>query len=76
MKSEIENFVIRKVKFFRLNHKMSQADLAFKLGVSYGFIGRIESDKYPDKYNLNHINKLSIIFNCSPKDFLPENACI
>ena len=73
MKTDIENHVIQKVKSLRLESKMSQADLAFKLGVSYGFIGRIESEKYPDKYNLNHINKLAAIFNCSPKEFLPEN---
>ncbi len=71
-KSNIELFVIEKVKEFRINKGISQADLACKLGVSYGFIGKIESPKYPTKYNLNHINKLAEIFNCSPKDFLPD----
>lgn len=73
IKTEIENFVIDKVKEYRISLKMSQSDLAFKLNVSPGFIGKVESRKSPTKYNLNHINLLAEIFNCSPKDFLPEN---
>ncbi|HEY1018624.1 MAG TPA: helix-turn-helix transcriptional regulator [Sediminibacterium sp.] len=56
----------------RLEQGMSQADLAFKLGVSYGFIGQVESKKFPSKYNIDHLDKLAFIFKCSPKDFLPE----
>lgn len=70
-KSEIELYVINKVKEMRLNANMSQKDLAFKLDLSVGFLGHIESPKKPAKYNLNHINKLAEIFNCSPQDFLP-----
>lgn len=44
------------------------------LDVSFGFIGNIENPKYSAKYNLNHINKLAFIFECSPKDFLPLKA--
>jgi transcriptional regulator with XRE-family HTH domain len=51
---------------------MSQVDLAFRLGVSYGFIGQVESINYPAKYNINHLDKLASVFSCSPKDFLPE----
>jgi len=54
--------------------KLSPAELAFKLNVSLGFVGQVESLKYPAKYNLNHINKLSQIFKCSPKEFLPQEA--
>lgn len=73
IKTDIENFVIDKVKEYRISLKMSQSDLAFRLNVSTGFIGKVESKKFPSKYNLNHINQLAEIFNCSPKDFLPEN---
>ncbi len=73
-KTKIELFVIEKVKEYRVIFNYSQSDLAVRLDVSDGFIGKIESPKFPDKYNLNHINKLAKIFNCSPKDFLPENC--
>ncbi|MGJ1378739.1 helix-turn-helix domain-containing protein [Sphingobacterium multivorum] len=75
-KSEIELYVIRKVKFMREERGISQAQLAYLLDLSIGFIGHVESPKYPAKYNLNHLNKLAKIFECSPKDFLPETYFI
>lgn len=71
VKSEIELFVINKARSLRENANISQSELAFELGVSNGFIGQVESTKSPSKYNLDHIDKLAIIFKCSPKDFLP-----
>ena len=68
----IEQFVIEKVKQFRLKAGISQAELAFRIGVSLSFIGSVESYNAPSKYNLNHLNKFAEIFNCSPKDFFPE----
>lgn len=73
-KTKIELFVISKVREKREQAKLSQAELAFKLDVSLGFIGQAESTNHPSKYNLNHINKLAEIFKCSPKDFLPDAA--
>jgi transcriptional regulator with XRE-family HTH domain len=72
LKSDIEVYVIKKVKEKREALKMSQSELAVQLDLSDGFIGQIESSKYPAKYNLNHLNKLAIIFKCSVKDFLPD----
>jgi len=71
-KSEIELFVINKVREMRIKLNISQADLAHKLDLSVGFIGHVESLKHRAKYNLNHINKLAKIFNCSFQDFFPE----
>ena len=70
----IDQFVIDKVKELRKEHKMSQRDLAVELDMSHGFISDVESPKERAKYNLNHINTLAKIFECSPKDFLPENS--
>jgi transcriptional regulator with XRE-family HTH domain len=70
--TNIEQFVIEKVKENRLKLNISQAELAFRIGVSPGFIGNVESSKFSAKYNLNHLNKFAEVFNCSPKDFLPE----
>ncbi|WP_254780143.1 helix-turn-helix domain-containing protein [Mucilaginibacter sp. NFR10] len=56
----------------REQHNLSQSELAVRLDVSNGFIGQAESSRSPTKYNLNHLNQLAIIFDCSIKDFIPE----
>lgn len=72
MKSKIDHYVINKVKEKRLEMNLSQADLAYELKVSVGFIGKIENDKYPSHYNIKHLNQLAKILDCSPQDFLPK----
>lgn len=72
MKSKIDQFVISKVKERRLEKNVSQADLANELGMSVGFIGKVESSKYPSHYNIKHLNQLAKILECSPQDFLPK----
>lgn len=56
----------------RIEHKMSQATLGFCSNLSKSFIRDVESDSTDSKYNLNHINEFAKVFNCSPKDFLPD----
>ena len=73
MAKGIDQYVIDKVREKRLEHRISQLELANELGLSVGFIGKIESDKYLSHYNIKHLNKLAIILKCSPRDFLPEN---
>lgn len=72
--AEIEKYVIQQVKLRRIELGISQADLAYKMEVSEGFIGNIENPNYPEKYNLRHINKLAKVLKCSPKDFLPDKS--
>lgn len=72
-KTEIEQFVIDKIREIRIQKGYSQDDVAEFLDTSRGFIGQVESPNHPSKYNFNHINKLAIALKCSPKDFLPEN---
>ncbi|MFN8288718.1 MAG: helix-turn-helix transcriptional regulator [Chitinophagaceae bacterium] len=74
MKSPIDLYVIEQVKAFREERGLSQAELAFELGVSIGFIGQVESPRYPAHYNLKHLNELARILKCSPKDFLPKKT--
>jgi transcriptional regulator with XRE-family HTH domain len=71
-KTNIELYVINKVKEFRMRQNISQADLAFQLDVTNGFVGQVETPTHPAKYNLNHLNKLAEILGCSIKDFLPD----
>jgi transcriptional regulator with XRE-family HTH domain len=72
LKSDIEAYVINKVREKREALKLTQSELASELNLSNGFIGQVESSKYPAKYNLNHLNQLAIIFKCSIKDFFPD----
>lgn len=71
-KTELDLYVIEKVKEFRNTKKIPQKELSIKMGFSEGFVGHIENPKRRDKYNLHHLNILAKIFKCSPRDFLPE----
>ena len=72
MKTKIDLYVIAKVKERRLEKNISQAELANELGMSVGFIGKVESPKYPSHYNIKHLNQLAKILDCSPQEFLPK----
>lgn len=72
MNSKIDTYVINKVREMRLEKNISQVDLANELGMSPGFIGKVESSKYPSHYNIKHLNQLAKILGCSPQDFLPK----
>lgn len=72
--TQIEEFVINKVKELRIVRGLSQEDIARMLDTTRGFVGMIESSKHNAKYNLNHINLLADEFDVSPKDFLPLNS--
>jgi transcriptional regulator with XRE-family HTH domain len=56
----------------RIELQLTQADLAFELGMSVGFVGMVESKNYKSHYNLAHLNELARILKCSPQDFLPK----
>ncbi len=71
--SVIEDFVINAVKEMWLRKSISQTGLVHLMEVSEGFIGNVESPNYRAKYNINHLNELAKIFECSPRDFLPKN---
>jgi transcriptional regulator with XRE-family HTH domain len=70
--SDIEIYVISVARKLRIENGFTQSDLAFRMGLSSGFVGKVESSTSTTKYNLNHIQELSKIFNVSPKVFLPE----
>lgn len=72
MKTKVDQYVINQVKDKRVASNLSQADLAYELGMSVGFIGKVESTKYSSHYNLKHLNDLAKILKCSPQDFLPK----
>jgi transcriptional regulator with XRE-family HTH domain len=74
MRSEIEQYIIDKVREIRIAKKISQATIAYGLGFeSTSYVGEIESSKNDDAYNIDHLNTIAKILNCSPKDFWPES---
>jgi transcriptional regulator with XRE-family HTH domain len=70
--TRIEKFIIEKVKEKRIEFGFSQITLSQKLNMTDSFVGHVETPKRRAKYNVNHLNALSKIFKCSPKDFMPE----
>lgn len=74
MKTPIELYVINRVKAMRIEKGISQAELAFMINVSSGFIGKVETSNLPTKYNLNHINKIAEVLCVSPKELLPNKS--
>ncbi len=77
MRSDIDQYIIDRVRELRKKKKISQLTLAFKLDFeSKGYIGAIESinPQRTECYNIKHLNEIAKIFKCSPKDFWPEKA--
>ena len=71
-KTKFELAVIDKVTKMRMEKGLSQFQIATALGVSSGFIGQVESHTHTSKYNLNHLNRLAHLMECSVKDFIPD----
>lgn len=71
-KSGFELYVINAIREKRVALNMSQDDLAVILDTDRSFIGQVESPRNAAKYNLNHLNRISLEFKCSPRDFIPE----
>jgi transcriptional regulator with XRE-family HTH domain len=71
--SEIENYIIDRVRTIRKEKGFTQEQLSLRLDKGVGFIGDIESSKKA-KYNVQHLNDIAKVLNCSPKDFWPEKG--
>lgn len=70
--SEIEKYIISKVREMRESKGLSQVSLSLSLGKSTTFISDIEAPSKKAKYNVKHLNDIAKILECSPKDFWPE----
>lgn len=70
-RTEIEIFVINKVKEYRIAAKLSKRKLSLELGLNYNYVFQAESPDHDTKYNLNHLNELAKILKCSTADFMP-----
>lgn len=72
LKSKIDWYIVNRVRELRIQKGISQADIAYHLDFSVGYIGHIESPKFRAKYNAIHINELAKLLKVSPRDFWPE----
>lgn len=70
--TRIEKFIIEKVKEKRLELGLTQIELSQKLNMSDSFVGHVENPNRRAKYNINHLNALSKVLKCSPKEFWPD----
>lgn len=70
--SAIEQYAIDRVRELRKAKGISQAELANRMDVSISFIGRVESKNFIHKYNLNHLNLIAEILECSLWELIPE----
>ena len=73
-KTKFDIAVITRVKRIRQEKGYSQETIAEILHVSRRFIGQVETPSHSSRYNLNHLNRIAFELECSPKDFMPDEA--
>ncbi|KAA6325988.1 hypothetical protein EZS27_024859 [termite gut metagenome] len=76
MKKEIDKYVSDVLKKKRYEMKWSQQQLSDYTGLSKGFINCLENCKKPERLNVFHINLFAEVFDCSPREFLPEKPIL
>lgn len=70
--SELDYRLILHIKSLRESHNLSQVMLSHNMGLSSGFIGKVELLTAPDKYSIRHLKLLADVFKFeSFKDLLP-----
>ncbi len=74
IKSDFELEIVENVRRIRKKLNKSQPYVAMVLDVSDGYVGQIESSKSPSMYSFDQLNMLAKDFECSPKDFMPEQS--
>ena len=71
MKSDIDLFVINRIKEKRKELNVSQRGMAAILDCTAGFIGQVESENSDTKYSVHQLYLIANDFECSPADFFP-----
>lgn len=70
--TEIEQYVIDRVREKRIQAGLTQAVLSVAMDLNPKFVGNVERASTDDKYNLNHLKKIAGILECSMREFFPE----
>ena len=71
MKSDIDLFVINRIKEKRKELNVSQRGMAAILDCTAGFIGQVESENSDTRYSVHQLYLIAKDFECSPADFFP-----
>ncbi|QEC79702.1 helix-turn-helix domain-containing protein [Mucilaginibacter ginsenosidivorax] len=71
-KTDLDLYIVARVKEMRLQRNWTQSVLATKLDLSDGFYSEIENPNHRAKFNIAHLIKLGKAFECSPCIFLPK----
>lgn len=69
----IEQYAIDAVLKLRKEKGLTQKELAEIMGVKLSFVSSVESRKNRAKYNLTHLERVSIYFRVSPQYFFPSD---
>lgn len=64
---KIQNTIGRKIKALRIEHDLTQDELAFDIKISRDHLSNIENGKHP--INIKNLYKFSKYFNVDMKDF-------
>jgi len=70
--SEIDLYIINRVRELRVAKELSQVKLSILMGLAEGAVGKIENPTERAKYNIRHLNLLAKALKCSPRDLLPD----
>ncbi|KAA6323201.1 hypothetical protein EZS27_027337 [termite gut metagenome] len=72
MKTQLDLFIIDKVREKRIEKKLSQQAFADNVNLSQSFVAHTENPRLREKYNINHIHTFARFFECSLYDFIPQ----
>ena len=72
LKTEIELFIINKVRELREERNVGQKRLSMELKLSTSYVGQAEDPHNKAKYNHNHLNEIARFFNVPFSYFFPE----
>ena len=69
--SHLDYLIIVNVRNLRTKFGLSQVSLTQKMGLSEGFVGKVELYTERAKYSIRHIHLLASALNCTIQDILP-----
>lgn len=69
--SEIDLFLINRVRELRVLKRISQLKLSIALGLAEGAVSKIENPRQRAKYNIRHLNLIAKALKCNISDLLP-----
>lgn len=69
--SQLDWYIINRVKQLRKEKGISQSELSVKMGFSEKFVGSIENPTLNARYNISHLNLLAKALDCTLHELMP-----